>query len=713
MGAASDSSAEAPPTGTNTPPGPSGPVVRGGAPYATIGVIIAVVAIVVGLGFAGVIPGFHLAGTPAGKPVPGPPPPYLERVSFREAGLPASTSWSVSIGAITTASMTATIQFELPNGSFRFNVGAVAGYVASPASGMVKVLGPTSLAIDFGASGALAPRFNVTFTESGLPTSTPWSVVLNGTTGHAASTSIQFSEPNGSYAYDVLAVVGYDATPSSGSFTVNGSAVPVAIAFRAIPPSTYSVAFQESGLASGTPWSVTVGGSPLPGTGSTITTTEANGSYLYTVPTVAGYTASPSSGMVTVNGNGVDVAITFTPVSPPSPGNYTVTVNETGLPFGTIWEALLLAGSPPFASSPPTFGAVAEGGSIELAAPNGSYVWEVNRTIQGSGGVTYYASPSNGTITIAGAEQTVNVDYTDPVPTARTYSVTVREGGLPSGTTWYAYTGTNFQFGIAGQPLSFSLPNGTYRFDFAAAAASYFPTDSLGTSVEVDGRAPSVTEPFYYGFAVNFSASGLGTDTDWSVTVNGTILHGSGNNYSTLDDLANGTYRYSVQPVVGYLGPAGTGTFLVAGHPLSVPISFRALASFPVTFHEQGLPTGDMWSVQIEVDGDFNSSVSLLGSATTLSVNLPDGNFTWEMSSVSGSWASPMSGGLTIDGRGAQVNASYRFLPSDGVIRVVEADAAYDGVYGLPNGTSWSVTLNGTTESTTGMLLDFLEPNGT
>jgi hypothetical protein len=704
---------EASPPGSGASPALARPAPRAKPPYATIGVILAVALIVIGLGISGVIPGFHLTVGPANKPAPGPPPPYLESVTFHETGLPASTDWSLTIGATTTASRTTEVEFQLPNGSYSFTVGVVAGFAASPASGTVRVQGPTSVPIAFGPGGALAPHFNVTFTESGLPASTNWAVELNGTTMAASSASIQFSEPNGTYAYDVLAIVGYGASPSSGTLTVSGPASPVAIAFQAAPPASYPVAFQETGLASGAAWSVMVGGRTLHGTGPSLTTTEPNGSYLYTVPALSADTASPSSGMLTVNGKAVQLAITFTPVSPPSPGNYTLTINETGLPFGTTWQALLVAGSPPFASTPPEFGAIAQGSSIELTAPNGSYVWQVSPTILGSGAVTYYGSPSNGTLTIAGADQRVTVAYSAPVPTSTNYSVTVRETGLPSGTAWYAYTGTNFQVGIAGQSISFSLPNGTYPFGFAAAAPSYYPHDHLGTLVEVDGTARSVAEPFYYGFAVNFSASGLAAGAKWSVTVNGTALDGTGDSYSTPADLANGTYAYAIVPVVGYRGPPGTGSFTVLGRALSVPLTFHALASYSVSFTEKGLPAGDTWAVAIDVDGDFNSTVSVSNNAPSISVSLPDGNFSWEVSSGSGHFASPMSGGLTVRGPGTQVNVTYQNQPSEGIIEFVEADAAYNGVDGLPNGTSWSVTLNGTTESTTGMLLDFLEPNGT
>jgi parallel beta-helix repeat protein len=79
------------------------------------------------------------------------------------------------------------------------------------------------------------------------------------------------------------------------------------------PPILYSVTFTESGLPSGTSWNVTFNGTTSSSSSSTITFTGVNnGTYSYTVGSAAGYTASPSTGSVTVNGADVNQQITFT-----------------------------------------------------------------------------------------------------------------------------------------------------------------------------------------------------------------------------------------------------------------------------------------------------------------------------------------------------------------------------------------------------------------
>ena len=86
-------------------------------------------------------------------------------------------------------------------------------------------------------SGASASEYPVTFSESGLVTGTSWSVTLGGSTRSSTSSSIGFTEPNGTYAYTVGAVAGYTVSPPSGTVTVQGSAVPVPITFTPQAPS--------------------------------------------------------------------------------------------------------------------------------------------------------------------------------------------------------------------------------------------------------------------------------------------------------------------------------------------------------------------------------------------------------------------------------------------------------------------------------------------
>ena len=119
----------------------------------------------------------------------------------------------------------------------------------------------------------------------------------------------------GTYSFSASAS-GYTASPATGTITVSGADVAQLITFTLIPPSTYSVTFAESGLPAGTRWSVTQNGVTMSSATGSIVFTEPNGSYAFTVGSVSGYTASPSSGTVAVSGAAVNEAITFTAVAP-------------------------------------------------------------------------------------------------------------------------------------------------------------------------------------------------------------------------------------------------------------------------------------------------------------------------------------------------------------------------------------------------------------
>lgn len=162
---------------------------------------------------------------------------------------------------------------------------------------------------------------SITFTESGLPVGTVWSVTVNGTARNLTSSSLAFSEPDGTYSYTVGAPSGYAASPVSGTIVVSGAAVTQAVAFTVVSPTTYPVTFTENGLPTGTSWSVTVNGATQSSTTSSTAFMELSGTYSFMVGTVTGYTATPSSGTVTVQGGGASLAIQFASTSPPPTTN--------------------------------------------------------------------------------------------------------------------------------------------------------------------------------------------------------------------------------------------------------------------------------------------------------------------------------------------------------------------------------------------------------
>jgi outer membrane protein assembly factor BamB len=74
---------------------------------------------------------------------------------------------------------------------------------------------------------------------------------------------------------------------------------------------SYSVSFTESGLPSGAEWWVDLGGENQSSTSNIITFFESDGTYFYSVG-ASDYTASPSTGSVTVDGTNSSEQVIFT-----------------------------------------------------------------------------------------------------------------------------------------------------------------------------------------------------------------------------------------------------------------------------------------------------------------------------------------------------------------------------------------------------------------
>ncbi len=153
---------------------------------------------------------------------------------FQESGLPAGSGWSVTVDTLAESSTGSEIRVDLPAGPHTFAVGAVRGFTASPGYGSVELTGNTNVSITFHATTPLTTSYTVTFLQIGLPFLIGWCVDINSTElcsdGPSASTQL----PNGStYGFAVRPVPGYTAQPSNGSFSVQGRAVNLTIAFIA------------------------------------------------------------------------------------------------------------------------------------------------------------------------------------------------------------------------------------------------------------------------------------------------------------------------------------------------------------------------------------------------------------------------------------------------------------------------------------------------
>jgi hypothetical protein len=251
------------------------------------------------------------------------------------------------------------------NGTYDYTVAGAGSYAPTPASGALVVNG-ANITESIAFATPSTTMYVVSFNENGLPTGTAWTVTLAGTPGTSHTSSIAFSERNGTYNFTVTAVGGLSPSPAASKITVDGAAIAQAIQF-APAAGTYAIAFAEAGLPSGTNWTVTFNGITSFTTAGSISFDVGNGTYAYAVGTVLGYSSSPSSGSLIVNGHGLSESVQFSASSSTShPATFLGLPGDDGyLVLGVLGVLVILglgialmrgrrgSGSPPSSPTPP------------------------------------------------------------------------------------------------------------------------------------------------------------------------------------------------------------------------------------------------------------------------------------------------------------------------------------------------------------------------
>jgi YVTN family beta-propeller protein len=188
------------------------------------------------------------------------------------------------------------------------------GVVYDPASDQIVVADSGNDSASYLVTGEFYP---VTFSESGLPAALNWTVALNGQPEsiltNGGTDTVAFDEPNGSYSFSIVGIPSWhqDILPYNGSLAVGGA--PVAEPMLVFSQVVYPVTFSESGLPSGTNWTLTLGSRMSWSTSDSMPFTSSNGTIPFTVGPVAGYSANVSHASIAVHGSPVSVTIEFRP----------------------------------------------------------------------------------------------------------------------------------------------------------------------------------------------------------------------------------------------------------------------------------------------------------------------------------------------------------------------------------------------------------------
>lgn len=282
---------------------------------------------------------------------------------------------------------------------------------------------------------------------------------------------------------------------------------------------------------------------------------------------------------------------------------YSVTFSETGLAAGTNWTVTVYGPDPgghgfgflgfhgfrfPIF---PGHSKTSDTSTIAFSLPNGTYQYLVHR-------VAGYnlTGGAHGKFSVTGASPaTIAVTFAK-IPT---YTVTFQETGLASGTPWTVHVTAlgpgpcdlgrgQLSATSSSSSITFSLPNGTYRYDVRGVAGYTIADSGWHGTFSVTGASPATIHVVFVRettYQVTFTETGLPHATNWSVVVfsawgpadgPGGVLVGTSNTTTITFSLTNGTYGYFVPCVPGYAVKGDPfGTFNVTGaSPSPIAVTF-------------------------------------------------------------------------------------------------------------------------------------------
>lgn len=247
-----------------------------------------------------------------------------------------------------------------------------------------------------------------------------------------------------------------------------------------------------------------------------------------------------------------------------------------------------------------------------------------------------------------------------------TYTLTVTESGLPSGTSWnFTLNGTTY----SSKNSTLSVPNlasGTYSWTAVAvpimAGERYGPVNSSGTLTIPTETSLSLTyKPQYLVTLVsaNSTEGSVSPSSSWvasgslisisAVPSYGYVFTGWTSNTTSIV-IANASSESTTASV------AGPGTLTASFKVSSVPVPPPSKVSVTVT--QSGVPSGVSWSILL--NGQSYSS-----TASSLELSLTSGTYTWKAPVISVSESeilepTPQSGTLSVP---SQTSISISYSP--------------------------------------------------
>ncbi|MCI4323824.1 MAG: hypothetical protein L3K03_07405 [Thermoplasmata archaeon] len=501
------------------------------------------------------------------------------QVSFHAANLTNGTRWQVDLNGSTYSSVTPWINATTHSGTYSFSAGPATsptgsiGYVATGIGAEISVTTGATILVNYSAA------YKVTIVASAGGSVSPSGVnwYLPGQSTPALSAT---PDPGDSFVgWSGSGIGSYTGSAVSPVLTADGPIVETA-SFAPLPLDRFDLNFTQTGVPTGVPWQVNLGGTPYTSTGAQLVIPNLDGvpsQYAFTVPYAYGnnatnatrYIPSPGSGTV-VAGTNFENALTFQT-------QHFLTLESTANGTATSQVDNLLGSSTWFpAGTGVVLGATAD--------PGYTFAGWV-----GTGAGSYTGPSVQPTISPSGSISELATFVPDQVPPTPTYDVMFQLATtvvpetvwmVTIGGTTFSSTGIELNAtGLAAGPVTAEVP-GAYSPD---GLSQYSPLHSPLT-IQVSAHTAPAGVAFataYWLYVATVGPGTVSTNSRWVDASQAFSIQAAPEDGASLESwTGEGPGAYT-----------GTGVFanVTANGSISEVATFADLPSLPATSPTSGL----------------------------------------------------------------------------------------------------------------------------